>query len=53
MGLQNGPFNYLVNYENILNELEFNIVQWRKYKFSNHLLTHWLISKSSEDDLPA
>lgn len=36
--LENGPFDYSSVHENNLNELEFNFVQSKKYKFSNHLL---------------
>lgn len=40
MGLDNELFDYLLETENNLNELVFNLLQWRKYKFSNHLLIH-------------
>ena len=46
MGLATGSFD-LSEHENNLNELGLNLVQWRKYKFSNHLLIHWFVSKFS------
>lgn len=45
MGLENGSFDYSSEHQNNLNELGFNLVQWRKYEFSKHLLTHWFTPK--------